>query len=369
MNWRRTTGWIAIAAAATVLLAGGCDDGTLTPSDGTLLMSASPTRVVIDLLELEPNGTSRISAQLFNASELPLKDAVVNFSTDGGAMASQTNLCLSGSCSLSADACARDRDCPTAEPRPVLTDENGFARDTLKLKFSDPGSVTVVATSGSLTQSVDVEAVVPVLDAVLTADPPNEAQNGARVTFSGRSSATSEAAISCYVFVLDDGTSTQVEANQTGEWEFSQLGTRGATTTTTYDVALSVTDDPTTICGPTACGTDGLSCPTGWAGPDTLSYQTVCSVDPPVAAIEEDSRNATTKTITVRDASSTGDTAITGREWDCGDGNGFSDGLVAQTCDYDDADTTSKTIRLRISTACGVIQPEATYTVTFTSVP
>jgi hypothetical protein len=138
-----------LAAAALALLASAvaCEDSALTvPSDGTVLLRANPSTVVIDANQIveDPPGSgifapqtknsTQLTAQAFNADGKPLQNVTVSFGTGAGTLASGG--------------------------QGVKTDATGEARDTLTISRTDPTDIQVTATSSSVSTSITVKKLL-----------------------------------------------------------------------------------------------------------------------------------------------------------------------------------------------------------------
>jgi hypothetical protein len=121
-----TTSVIA-AFLAVLALATGCEDSGLTAAkDDQMYLVALPPNVPFD----ENGMASQIVATIVSSTGAPRKGVQVFFSCDGGTLDSQG--------------------------QPVSTDSSGHAYDLLKLQPDGPGSISVIATSTSLTKTVTV---------------------------------------------------------------------------------------------------------------------------------------------------------------------------------------------------------------------
>jgi hypothetical protein len=140
----RTRPAIALLAAALVAVLAGCEDSGLTaPSDGSVIIRANPSTIVIDpstTVEDPPgsgnfvpqsSGTSQITAQIFNADGKPQEGISVSFTTTGGTLASSNQV--------------------------RKTDANGIAQDTLTLRTTDSSEVEVTAASAAINSNVVVK--------------------------------------------------------------------------------------------------------------------------------------------------------------------------------------------------------------------
>lgn len=143
---------VALAAAAIVgsLFALSCTDADLTaPTDGTIVLRANPSTIVIDpnnLVEDPPGsgtfvpqtqGSSTLVAQVFDSTGQPLQNIAVLFSTAAGTLGSGGQ---GGSQASS-----------------VKTDSSGIAQDTLTIRNTDPNDIEVSATSSSISTKITVK--------------------------------------------------------------------------------------------------------------------------------------------------------------------------------------------------------------------
>lgn len=134
---------LASAAVALTALLAGCEDSGLTaPADGSVIIRANPSTIVIDPSQNvedppgsgnvvpQSSGTSQITAQIFNADGKPQGGIAVSFTTTGGTLASSNQV--------------------------RTTDANGIAQDTLTLRTSDSSEVEVTAASAAINSKVVV---------------------------------------------------------------------------------------------------------------------------------------------------------------------------------------------------------------------
>ena len=116
--------FLAALAAAT-----GCEDTPLTPgADSTMTVVANPQTLVFQPTDTEL--TSLISAVIVDEAGVPLPGAAVLFSTTSGSMSSNGNF--------------------------VETDGSGKASDTLTVPDTGPATVTVTATAGAISETVNL---------------------------------------------------------------------------------------------------------------------------------------------------------------------------------------------------------------------
>ena len=171
--------FLATAALAVLALAVACEDSALTvPSDGTVVLRANPSTVVIDANQLveDPPGsgifvpqtknTTQLSAQAFDGDGKPLQSVSVLFGTAAGALASRGQA--------------------------VKTDASGIARDTLTVAKTDPNEIEVSATSSSVSTKITVKKLLVDANqpptAVIVAAPREKQAVNEPVIFDGTSS-------------------------------------------------------------------------------------------------------------------------------------------------------------------------------------
>jgi hypothetical protein len=181
MNRTRPT--LALLPAAFALVLAGCEDSGLTaPADGSVIVRANPSTVVIDpssTVEDPPgsgnfvpqsSGTSQITAQIFDADGKPQQGISVSFTTTGGTLASNNAV--------------------------RKTDANGIALDTLTLRTTDASEVEVTAASSSINAKAVVkrQVLTPNLppQGVVVIAPRDQQGSNKPVVFDGTASADPE---------------------------------------------------------------------------------------------------------------------------------------------------------------------------------
>lgn len=180
-----------VAAAVLIVLASAvsCEDSDLTaPNDGTIVLRANPSTVVIDsnlLVEDPPGsgiflpqtkGSTTLIAQVFDADGKPLSNISVLFSTAAGVLGSGGQ---GGS-----------------QATTVKTDASGIAQTTLTISRTDPTDIEVQATSSAVSTTITVKkllvgANVPPT-AVIVAAPQNKQSVDEPVVFDGTASVDPE---------------------------------------------------------------------------------------------------------------------------------------------------------------------------------
>jgi len=384
----------SVLLVAAVLLSSGCEDNAvLAPSGGSVIMSANPGTVIIDISQGQTEGVSEIKAQFFDAGGFALSGIDVSFASTGGLLASVDNMCTDGGvCSLSTDSCTDDIDCPAVIPMTVETDGDGNAFDELTLHVADADSVTVSAQSATLVQTIPINKTIfsgdPPPTAVISASPSaaTGAGWGQTVTFDANSS-TDDVGIRCYKWTISSTDSPalttyvkQGTAATTVNDEYAGSGAGGdGPRTLTVDLRLS--DDVNaglTFCnecedatGLGSCGADDIN----FNANAVLHYPIVCSTITPFVNIGGSSIRF------VRLDELTGEVEvpftavvvnngaqIVEYEWDCGNNTGsgpvavFNNIVGSHTCVYD---TTGSQIQASVTVIddCG---QEATDVVTLT---
>ena len=174
---------LVLLVAVFALALAGCEDSGLTaPSDGSVIVRANPSTVVIDpsaTVEDPPgsgnvvpqsSGTSQISAQIFDADGKPQEGISVSFTTTGGTLAS-------------ANAVKK-------------TDANGIALDTLTLRTTDASEVEVTAASAAINAKVAVKRQILTANrppqGVVVIAPRDQQGVGKQVVFDGTASVDPE---------------------------------------------------------------------------------------------------------------------------------------------------------------------------------
>jgi len=335
----------ALLVAAGVLFVTGCEDTPLVADpDGEMVVTASPAIVVIDEAAGESEGTSTISAQVFDSGGLPMDEVGITFTTGGGTLASGGN--------------------------PVNTNGSGRATDVLTLGTDDPETVTVTARSAKVTGTVDVtRRLDPPPEAILSVTPANKQRRGLSVQFDGTASDAPGGVITCYQwrFVLNNDQST-LQVIQGGapvsrpERAFGQLDDFGDDTSDFLTVTLNVSDDPDALT--TFCAAGAPIAPTSaFSGiPDTLSnYEIVCDLTDP---IQVDAGSPRTVQVLANDQvtvtlSGTGrdDESMVTYRWECGNDAGTVQVGPSPdvTCTYTNTGTSDivYTGKLTVTNECG----------------
>ncbi|HKQ61758.1 MAG TPA: PKD domain-containing protein [Candidatus Polarisedimenticolaceae bacterium] len=323
-----------LAGGALLLALVGCEDSqVLAPGDGKIVLTASPSTVVI--VAGQTSGTSTISAQVFDKDNFDLEGVDVTFTTSAGTLA------LPGQAPVN--------------PLPsVETDSDGIARVTLSIAQGDAAPVTVTARSGALSETVQVSRGTgnrpPLADLNLT--PAGGQRKGRPVNFDGTGSDDPDGdAITCYRWEIDSSVNASDEIVQDAA---SASFTRSFPSEQTLQVTLRVTDDVSAA---------GAACPTAplavfSSQVASADYDIVCDLNEPIAAAGPDvSANLAgnpTVMLTFDGGNSSdpdsGDT-ITGFSWNCGNGTAPQNNAVA-SCTYDHSAV--YTVRLTVTNACGL---------------
>jgi hypothetical protein len=349
--------FVAVVTATALALTASCVSTPLSaPSDGQILLSASPGTIVLDEFAVPPvtTGSTVITAQIYDANNIPQPGVEVFFSAAAGELAS----------SLLAD--------PALE-----TDDRGRVSDTLTLGLGDPTSVIVTARSGSLSSSLDVvlketaanQAPFPVIDIT----PAGSAEINDTVIFDGSFSDDPDGdRITCYQWRIETGANINGPdlpcSPPNSRCEISQgpgatFLTRSYSAEQLIAVTLRVTDDPSVLCPPGGPAEPAAS----FNGATVTSYEIVCDRTAPNAAAGPN------QTVSLAGGGSVGvplsgasssdpDSGISAYEWNCGNGTALQTG-VSVVCNYTAAAVYSAT--LTVTNGCGLRAVDAvTVTVT-----
>jgi len=327
-------------------LATSCENTDLTaPTDGQLIVNASPKSIVIDRLAGEESGQSTILAQVYDAKGFALDGAVVTFITTGGTLASADNSCAASSCRITGDACTENSDCPTVSPQPKKTDSSGAVTDVLTLGLADPASVDVTVISGAQSGSVTVnktiaEGNIPPT-AVVTASPEDAQAVDLPVTFDGRGSSDPDGAITCYQWVIN---ATVAASKKVVQGQAASLIDETYAAEQVLTVQLWVSDEPQSSewCpsydGPPG---DASIAPQSRfsADSDLLRYEILCDTSDPVVdagsnqTLTLDGNNQASADLSGR--ASDNESGITSERWSCGNGQSANESEI--TCTYTSA--------------------------------
>ena len=221
----RITGTALSILGLLALLSGGCEKGdVLAPSDSVMTLTAIPANIELDQSNPDTFADVVIEARIINAAGFPASGVDVTFSTSGGQFVT--------------DAA-------------VTTNGSGVAQVTLRVRGSDPSSITVTARSGSVTQTVTVTVNCPDNTppvAVITVTSGSTTLSGAAgvpvtIGLSGTSSTDAETAIASYAWDCGNGTTG---AGSTITCSYTVLdSTQDPDGIQNYTVSLTVTDEGT----------------------------------------------------------------------------------------------------------------------------
>ncbi len=155
------------AFLAALAIASGCEDSPVTAGkDFTMGLVATPSTVVIDPPHGINEADATIVATVLNATGAPQTGLTVYFSNTSGVLASGT--------------------------AGVLTNANGIATDVLTVRSEDTAEITITATSGTLSKTVEVTKATAVVNrppvAAIVADPASQQASGRAVVFDGSNS-------------------------------------------------------------------------------------------------------------------------------------------------------------------------------------
>ena len=329
----RRGAWIAAAAlAAAAIVLPGCEDSPLSAGkDFKITVIAQPGSVVIDPTQNIDQGTSTILATVLNADSVPQQGITVYFSSTGGTLAAGTH--------------------------GVKTNGAGIATDLLTVTSNDPASITVTASSASISETTTVTKTTVAGNrppsALIVASPQNGQSAGNAVVFDGSGSSDPDQGqfITMYKWVI---TSTNPDtAGPGGAAKPNPIiaegpGVSGVSipndTMTAFrnaqdlTVTLLVTDDPT---APAAFAANE---PVAYRAQQTINYAiTGCSNTAPTAVI---AGGATQQifggagTIAAFNAdgslSSDAETPIETYTWNCGNGSSPQAGTTPSraVCSY-----------------------------------
>ena len=222
----RITGTALITLGLLAAISGGCEKGDiLAPSDGVMTLTAIPNNVALDQSNPDTFADVKLEARIVNAAGFPASDVEVRFTTTGGQL-------LSGGATVKASG-------------------SGVAEDTLRIRAGDPTSITVTATSGSVTQTTTVTVNCPdnsPPEAVITVTSGSTSLSGAAgvpvsVTLDGTSSFDDETPIATYAWDCGNGTTG---AGTTITCSYTVLdSTQDPDGIQNYTVSLTVTDEGT----------------------------------------------------------------------------------------------------------------------------
>lgn len=186
---RRVTGAAIFILAVLAAGAGGCEKGdVLAPTDSVMTLTATPSNLELDQSNPDTFADVAIEARIVNSAGFPASGVEVNFTTTGGVLSSG-----------GAD---------------VVANGSGIAADTLRVRGTDPDSITVTARSGSVTQSTTVTVNCPDNTppvAVISVTSGSANLSGAAgvpvsIGLSGTSSTDAETEIATYAWDCGNGT-------------------------------------------------------------------------------------------------------------------------------------------------------------------
>lgn len=373
MNSGYTIGATVAFVILVMALLLSCEDSAIiAPEDAKIILTADPGTVVLDSENGVESGISTIAAQVFDASGFPVANVAVSFSASSGILASRTNACIDEACSITGSPCTRnvcvnsticsitgsacetdndceeDDDCEDAvPPRRISTDANGNAVDLLVVRVTDPVPITVTAFSGTLSQTVEVNASdlgvnEPPVAAIFAIPPGSgvdcteggpscEQQVGRDVIFSGALSSDDER-ITCFRWIIGGNYWAQGPSETRAELSFD------SEQNVSVDLFLSDEANPTpTFC--TECSSTVSQC---WGIEDDLffnaqasllNYRIVCANDAPVVQVSPDqgvplSGVPPAAQVNLSGSATDAETAAGNLDytWDCGNGSGPQSG-------------------------------------------
>ena len=267
----RSGAWIAAAAlAAAAIVLPGCEDSPLSAGkDFKITVIAQPGSVVVNPADNINEGTSSILATVLNADSVPQQGITVYFSSTGGTLASGTH--------------------------GVKTNGAGIATDVLTVTANDPATITVTASSASVSESTTVTKTTVAENrppsALIVAAPQNQQSAGNAVVFDGSGSSDPDTGqfITCYKWVItstnpDTGKANPIVAEGPGVSGISIPNESLTAFQNAQDltVTLLVTDDPTATA---ICDKNSLT-QVAFRAQQTINYTiTGCSNTAPTAVI------------------------------------------------------------------------------------
>ena len=347
---------IALVVALVVVLSAGCVSTPVSaPSDGRIVMDASPPNIVLNEFATPAvtTGSSLVTAQIFDMNDIPFPGAMVLFSSDGGSLASA----------------------PPGQPATMVTaDDNGFVSDTLTVQIGDPSPIEVTVRSGILTESVTVTTQETPAnqppDPDIDIRPDGAAMLDEIVFFDATDSDDPDNdPITCFQWQIETGENIADPGpvlpcsfpNMRCEVEQGPLASIITRTYSTQQVLLAtlrLTDDPAVLCPP-----GGPTEPTSSFNAIAASpYEIVCDRTPPVARGGPDQMVALGGGVSVAvtlDGSNSTDPESQipsdGFSWNCG--NGVVINLAIATCLYTEPGS-PYFARLTVTNNCGQIDTD-----------
>lgn len=377
---------LLLLLSSLMLVTAGCEDSDVTaPSGSTVTLIAQPASVFIDQTQGQLEGSTLLVAQVTDANGLPLADIPVFFTTTTGLLASITNRCISGACTLTADLCANDAQCPAADTPSIKTDNSGIATDTLTLRlFEDDDMATVTVKGTNLEQRVEIAKNVNTgpIDAVpnIVPTPTGGQRTGLPFTFDGTTSTHDpQVEIECYNWelfsskkVFDANSSGCVECPVPGSVLCSQSCESRSTnngilalsigqvgdSSLDQDIAviLRVSDDPSIVCQNGMPVDEDLFSPVQ----DTLIYPIRCDVTAPFVEAGGNqggslSANGGTVSLSLTAIASDLEDTVLAYSWQCGNGQGAASQTVV--CNYTSQGTFQATVT--VTNDCGLTSQDS----------
>ena len=346
---------IALAVALVVVLSAGCVSTPVSaPSDGRIMMGASPPNIVLNEFATPPvtTGSTLVSAQIFDMNDNPFPGAEVMFSSDGGSLTSN----------------------PPGEPATMVTaDDNGFVSDTLTVQIGDPSPIEVTVRSGLLFGSVTVTtqetAANQPPDPDIDIRPAGQAMLDEIVFFDATDTDDPDGdPITCFQWEIETGENIMNPMHlpcsfpsmrcEVEQGPLASIITRTYSTQQVLLATLRVTDDPAVLCPPGGPTEPASSFNAIAASP----YEIVCDPTPPVALGGPDQMVALGGGVSVLvalDGSNSTDfesgIPSDGYNWNCGNGTAPIN-LPVATCLYTEARTFFA--RLTVTNNCGQVDTD-----------
>jgi hypothetical protein len=342
---------------------GGCENTNVTvPTDGQIILTANPSTINIDRSVGQEEGSTTITAQVFDGQGFALKDVALTFTTSGGTLQSSDNSCEAGSCRLTLDGCLSDADCPPVPATPVETDKNGIAFDLLTLSINDPASVQVEARSGTVASTVTVTRTtstgnnLPFAD--IQATPANEQRTNQAVTFNGSGSFDpDDDPLTCYQWTIDSSVSASDEVVQGSA---ASLINRTYAAEQKLQVILRVSDVPNADCPPAPPADPTIFSPNA----DNIEYL-ICDNTAPTADAGPDQSGSPNVPVQMVGDATDPEGGLLSYQWNCGNNEPPLQGRIV-SCVYASVGNFVATLTVTDSTTLPECQLSSTDTASVT---
>ena len=232
MTTKMTSSVSALSLALLAALFSGCEDsGVIAPSDGSIVLTANPSAVIVDPGGSPPEGSTTITAVVFDKGGTPQQNITLLFSTSAGKIVS------------AADG--------TTEVQSAKTNSSGIALVKLVVSESDPDSITVTASSSILVKEITVTksifnacagnaAPVAVILGLDSRTQQADAFGSATVPLDGTGSSDDNNSIVDYVWICGNGVSAvEIGDGSTATCKYQLIGT----TARSFTASLNVKDE------------------------------------------------------------------------------------------------------------------------------